>query len=170
MSDHSRLLDSLKPPEIREAALAEITGRGHSDVEYGLIVAVARRCDSDNANTGAVPRWDALAIQQKFAGKVSRAMEKLVSEGLIRKSGPKDARPDGSQHRYVTYWTHDAWKAAEEKAREHADAARALAQRWDSIEDRLKNATGLNLDAGRVTGTRKLDAAEWEWLLDRAGW
>ncbi len=161
-----KLLGSLSLPQISEAALAEIRERGHASVDWQLNSGVAHRLGSDMQSTGAQDRWDVPKIQGLFSDRVERALKKHAEAGTIRRSGSKEPGPDGRTERYVTYWTPEAWAAAAERERKRREAADTEKRRWRDIEARLARGTGLTLDERN----RRLTTAEWEWLLDQAGW
>jgi hypothetical protein len=156
---NDRLLDSLKPAEIKAAVLAEMNERGSAE-SYSILGSVAKRLDSREHNygrTGRVNPYEERRVDDRYMSRVKRALETLTEEGTLVKHG--------SGYRNIpTYYTLDAWAAHQAAAREARDRAEEDTARWLSVAERLGGQEILMADPGH------LSLSSWERLLDKAGW
>jgi hypothetical protein len=155
-------LADLKPDKIREAALAEVQEQGILTVHYQTYELVAKRLGSSMGNLRSTYQWDRPKEQDKFTGRVDRALKALADEGKIRRASPRDKMrgPSGFYVRSLTYYTIAKWdetvQAYQDKAREKADEA----ARWERIAARLG-------ELGYLMTDKKVGAHTWEQILER---
>jgi hypothetical protein len=159
---NDRLLDSLKPAEIKAAVLAEMNERGSAE-SYELTVAVARRCGSNERNYPPDARaWAIRDIDDRYVGRIKRGLESLTDDGILVKHG-------SGYKKIPKYWTQAAWAERERQALEAAAAEEAERQRWVKIADRL-SVQGLLFSGMPHSSPGRLSRDDWEKLLDKAGW
>ena len=154
-----------------EAALLAIVTEKRQAAFYRLPLEVAERVGGSVMEAPSLGVRDLMhthqvhAAQVRWATKVRRALEKLVAAGAIVKVRRGQRGPDGATAPGVMYYTHEEFKAAGERARQKWRERDELRERWGKIRQRLAGGPGVALgDDYRIT------AAEWERLLDGAGW
>lgn len=165
MTGNTVMLDDLRPARIREAALAEALERGRFCTDHQVYSGVANRLGSSLDNLRYRGRgYERNREQERFFGRVDRALKALAEEGRLRRTGRDERGPDGTRSRFVMYWTPEKWAVAEaERAIVLAGLAETEA-RWAKVAERL--------GAQEILMTRQghLSLSSWERLLDRAGW
>lgn len=159
-----RQLDDLKPAEIKEAAAAVMEDQEGGVHPARMLSAVAKKLDSD-IHLGVPAGRQGTHDYDRFAGRVSRAMQALADEGKLVKVGPDDPSPDGRAviGRAISYYTPKAYAAA----RETGDRVRAErtenSRRWADVRIRLAK------ENFHMDGQHGLSLDDWELLLRRAG-
>lgn len=145
-----RNLDDLKPAEIIDQVLREMGERRWAEA-YQITDSVAKALGSHMHNAPDLTTgYTAARIQERYRGRVKRAMDKLADQGaLIKYSTGRD----------VAYYTPEAWREEVAEQRRVADAKRAAEQRWQAITGRL-------LEQGYTLHNHTLSLDEWERLLD----
>lgn len=156
-----RQLDTLTPAEIKAAIPEVFPESGHAQ-SYQVVWAVAEKLGSGNQ---AVPQgYTGNRVQERYTGRVKRALDALAAEGTLVKVPAGDRLPDGRPQsiREVRYYTPAAFEAA---TAAHAVRQAAGAQekaRWEKVAERL-GAVDVALGNG---GSLTLD--DWENLLEAA--
>lgn len=155
-----RMLESLTPAEIKAAIPAVFPEDGHAESHH-VVWTVAEKLDSSSQ---AVPQgYSGNRVQERYIGRVKRALDALAAEGTLVRVGAQESPPDGTSPGSVHYYTPEAFAAA--KARSEQREAEALTEkvRWERIAVRLL-AADVTL---RKDGS--LSAESWERLLEVTG-
>jgi len=156
----TRQLDSLTPAEIREAAAALMPEYGHAEAHH-LVWAVAERLGSSRQD---VPQgWAGNRVQERYFGRVKRALDALAEWGVLVRVGAKEGLPSGASPGGVHYYTPEAFAAAKEEADRRRAEAQAVEARWDVVRRRL---SAVEVDL-RPNGSLYL--TDWEHLLEATG-
>lgn len=153
-------LDDLTPAAIKAAIPAVFPGDGHAEVHHVLWY-VAEKLGSGSK---AVPQgYSGTRVQERYLGRVKRAMDALAEEGVLVRVGAKDRPPDGTSPGTVSYWTPEAYQEAKSESEKRRREGQAQAFRNDRIHSRLRAAGIAVLPDG------SLRPDDWEHLLDLAG-
>jgi hypothetical protein len=164
--------------ERTEATLAEVTaavreyaarpGTVTISSDYTVLSAVA---EALHVNFGlARNSWAQGALENRLSGQLTRALNKLTVEGVLRKQGPRDPGPDGRTSQWAKYWLPAAWDEQAEKTRAEHAAEQELENRWREVHARLA-ALGFPPAAPHYCEP-ELPADAWERVLGLAerGW
>lgn len=163
-----RKLDSLSAAEIREAVAAIALSQPRSFASHNLVHAVAEHLGSSTSSAAAFTStgYGITREQERYYGKVKRALDKLAADGTLARVAAGERLPDGRMlsMREVRYYTREAYeeaKARGDRERAERDAEQA---RWKQVGDRLE-AAGIRFEGG----PRTVNLDGWERLLGMAG-
>src|ERR1700748_1145336 len=104
-----RQLDDLTPAAIKAAIPAVFPEDGHVQA-HQIVWTVAEQLDFSHQ---AVPQgYAGSRAQERYVGRVRRALDALADDGVLVRVGAKEQPPDGTSPGSVHYYTPEAFAAA----------------------------------------------------------
>jgi hypothetical protein len=104
-----------------------------------------------------------MKISSRFLGQVNRALAQLTREAKLVRVSRGESLPHGSYSNYTTYFTPQAYAAAQDEHDASRKAQEFAEGKWQEIHDRLI-ATGITPVSLRGQPVQ-LDRASWYYLL-----